>query len=140
MWNILTKSVTDKASCATDFLTYAKHFLSEAVVKIFYNRIIEPRIRFCCSLWDCCNSSDILGLQGLQNRAARILTNSHFAAPSKPQIQSLGWKAIEHLLNREVNLTVFKCLSRIAPKYLSGIFTENAFAAPSLRNTNTDFF
>ena len=81
----------------------------------------------------------ILQLQRLQNRAARIVTHSHFDAPSKPLIQSLGWKTIEELINRQVNLTVFKCLNSIAPKYLCDIFTKNTVnATRSLRNTNTD--
>ena len=67
------------------------------------------------------------------------MTNSHFDAPSKPLIQSLGWKTIEELQNRQVNLIVFKCLNSIAPKYFCDIFTKNTVnATRSLRNTNTD--
>ena len=67
------------------------------------------------------------------------MTNSHFDAPSKPLIQNLGWKTIEELIDRQVNLTVFKCLNNIAPKYLRDIFTKNTVnATRSLRNTNTD--
>ena len=87
----------------------------------------------------CCNSTDILQLQKLQNREARIVTNSPFDASSKPLIQSLGWKTIEELIDRQVNLTVFKCLNSTAPKYLCDIFTKNTvYATRSLRNTNTD--
>ena len=138
-WKNQIKSVTEKVSRAVGFLKYAKHFLPEAIVKTLYTSIVEPHFQCCCSVWGCCNSTDILQLQRLQNRAARIVTNSHFDAPSKPLIQSLGWKTIEELINRQVNLTVFKCLKRIAPKYLCDIFTKNTVnATRSLRNTNTD--
>ena len=131
--------VTEKASRAIGFLKYAKHFLPEAIVKTPYTSIVEPHFQYCCSLWGCCNSTDILQLQRLQNRAARIVTNSHFDAPSKPLIQSLGWKTIEELINRQVNLTVIKCVNSIAPKYLCDIFTKNTVnATRSRRNTNTD--
>ena len=104
-----------------------------------YTGYVEPHFQYCCSAWGCCNSTDILQLQRLQNRAARIVTNSQFDAPSKPLIQSLGWKTIQELINRQVNLTVFKCLNSIAPKYLCDIFTKNTVnATRSLRNTNTD--
>ena len=67
------------------------------------------------------------------------MTNSPFDSPSKPLIQSLGWKTIEQLINRQVNQTVFKCLNNIAPKYLCDIFIKNTVnATRSLRNTNTD--
>ena len=80
-----------------------------------------------------------LQLQRLKNRAARIVTESHFDAPSTPLIQNLGWKTIQELIYRQVNLTVFKCLNSIAPKCLCDIFTKNTVnATRSLRNTNTD--
>ena len=66
-------------------------------------------------------------------------SNSPFDVPSKPLIQSLGWKTIEHLINRQVNPTVFKCVNNIAPKNLCDIFIKNTVdATRSLRNTNTD--
>ena len=138
-WKNQIKSVTEKVSRAIGFLKFAKHFLPLAVVKNLYTSIVEPHFQYCCSVWGCCNSTDILQLQRLQNRAARIVTNSQFDAPSKPLIQSLGWKTIQELINRQVNLTVFKCLNSIAPKYLCDIFTKNTVnATRSLRNTNTD--
>ena len=138
-WKNQIKSVTEKVSRAIGFLKFAKHFLPLAVVKNLYTSIVEPHFQYCCSVWGCCNSTDILQLQRLQNRAARIVTNSQFDAPSKPLIQSLGWKTIQELINRQVNLTVFKCLNSIAPKYLCDIFTKDTVnATRSLRNTNTD--
>ena len=86
-WKNQIKSVTEKASRAIGFLKYAKNFLPDAVVKTLYNSIVEPHFQYCCSVWGCCNSTDILQLQSLQNRAARIVTNSNFDAPSKPLIQ-----------------------------------------------------
>ena len=138
-WKNQIKSVTEKASRAIGFLKYAKNFLPDAVVKTLYNSIIEPHFQYCCSVWGCCNSTDILQLQRLQNRAARIVTNSNFDAPSKPLIHNLGWKTIEQLINRQVKITVFKCLHGIAAEYLSDIFTKNAVnAIHSLRDTSTD--
>ena len=126
-WKNQIKSVTEKASRAIGFLKYAKHFLPETIVKTLYTSIVEPHFQYCCSVWGCCNSTDILQLQKLQNRAARIVTNSPFDASSKPLIQSLGWKTIDELIDRQVNLTVFKCLNSTAPKYLCDIFTKTLF-------------
>ena len=56
-----------------------------------------------------------------------------------PLIHSFGRKTIEELINRQANLTVFKSLNSIAPKYLYDILTENSVnATRSLQNTNTD--
>ena len=118
---------------------FAKHFVLKAIVKTLYTSIVERHFQYCCSVWGCCNSTGILQSQRLQNRAARIVTNSQFDAPSKPLIQSLGWKTIQELINRQVNLAVLKCLKSIAPKYLCDIFTKNTVnATRSIQNTNTD--
>ena len=72
-WKDQIKFVTDKAPHAIGFLKYAKHFLPEVIVKALYTSTSEPYFQYCCSVWGCCNSTDILQLQRLQNRAAFIL-------------------------------------------------------------------
>ena len=54
------KSVNEKASRAIGFLKYVKLFLPEAIVKTLYTSIFEPHFQYCCSVWGCCNSTDIL--------------------------------------------------------------------------------
>ena len=128
-WKEHIKVVTAKVSRAIGLLKYAKKYLPIAVVNTLYSSIVEPHFQYCCSVWGCCNSTDILQLQRLQNRAARVLTNSQFDALSKPLIQSLGWQ----------KLTVFKCLNDLAPRYLSEFFTKNVDCiSRNLRNTSTD--
>ena len=61
-WKNHIKSVTDKASRAIGLLKYAKHFLPAAVIKTLYTSIVEPHFQYCCSVWGCCNSTDILQL------------------------------------------------------------------------------
>ena len=114
-WKEHIKMVTEKASCAIGLLKYAKKYLPIAVVKTLYSSIIEPHFQYCCSVWGCCNSTDILQLQRLQNRAARVLTNSQFDAPIKPLIQSLGWQTIGQLIDRQSKLTVFNALTTLLP-------------------------
>ena len=123
------KSVTEKVSRVSGFLKYVKHFLPELVVKISIISLLSLTS----------NTAALFGAihsQRLQNRAALIVTNSHSDAPSKSLIQSLGWKTIEQLINRQVNLMVFKCLNGISLKYLNDIFTKNTVdAARNIRNT-----
>lgn len=138
-WKEQIKTVTAKASRAIGFLKYAKKYLPAGVVKTLYSSIVEPHFQYCCSVWGCCNSTDILQLQRLQNRAARVVTNSQFDAPSKPLIQSLGWHTIKELIDRQTKLMVFKCINDLAPTYLCNLFTKKADCTErSLRNTNTD--
>ena len=138
-WKEQIKAVSTKVSRAVGFLKYAKSFLPMASLKTLYTGIVVPHFRYCCSVWGCCGSMEIYQLQKLQNRAARVITNSSFDAPSRPLIQELGWKTIEELINFETKTMVYKSLHQLAPEYLCSLFTRNAqCASHSLRNTEID--
>ena len=100
---------------------------------------MEPHFRYCCSVWDCAGLTEINQLQKLQNRAARIITNSSFDAPSRPLIEEMGWKTIDEMITGESKTMVFKSLNKLAPQYLCDLFTRNSLCSSySLRNTGTD--
>ena len=100
---------------------------------------MEPHFRYCCSVWGCAGSSEINQLQKLQKRAARIITNSSFDAPSRPLIEKLGWKTVDQLISSESKTMVFKSLNELAPQYLCDLFTRKSlYSSYSLRNAGTD--
>ena len=102
-----------------------------------YNSCICPLS--CCSAWGCAGSTDINQLQKLQNRAARIITNSSLGTPSRPLIAELGRKTIEEFIGNETRTMVFKSLNDLAPQYLCNLFTKNsACSSRSLWDTETD--
>ena len=133
-WKEHIKTVSAKVSRAVGFLKHAKNFLPRDSLKTLYTGIVEPHFRYCCSVWGCCGSTEINKLQKLQNRAARIVTNSSFDSPSRPLIEELGWKTIEQLISNESETMVFKSLNELAPQYLCGLFakTQNASPVPSV--------
>ena len=138
-WKEQIKAVSAKVSRAIGFLKHAKKFLPRVTLENLYTGIVEPHFRYCCSVWGCCGSSEIKQLQKLQNRAARIVTNSSFDSPSRPLIERLGWKAIEQLISNESKTMVFKSLNGLAPQYLSSLFKRNSQCSTRcLRNTETD--
>ena len=67
-------------------LKYSKKFLSLETVQKMYLGIVEPHIRYCCSVWGCSGDTILQKLQKIQNRAARIVTNSPFDKASLPLI------------------------------------------------------
>ena len=87
----------------------------------------------------CTGLTDINQLQKLQNRAARITTNSSFYAPSRPLIEGMGWKTVDEMITGESKTMVIKSLNKLAPQYLCDLFTTNSLcSSQSLRNTGTD--
>ena len=138
-WKEHIKTVSTKVSRAIGFLKHAKNILPIASLKTLYSSIVEPHFRYCCSVWGCCGTTDIDQLQKLQNRAARIVTNSSFGAPSRPLIESLGWKTVRELVDQDSRLMVYKSINGLAPQCMSDLFTRNsACSSRNLRNTKTD--
>ena len=63
-------------------------------------------------------------LQKLQNRAARIVTNSPYDASALPLIKQLGWLNIQQMIEFETTRIVHKSLHNEVPEYLQGLFTR----------------
>ena len=92
---------SSKVSRDISFLKHARNIRPMVSLKSLCSGIVEPHFRYCCSEKGCCGTTDINQLQKLQNRAARIVTNSRFDFPSRPLIGSLGRKTIHELVNEE---------------------------------------
>ena len=107
-WKEQIKAVSSKVSRAVGFLRHAKSFLPKETLQTLYTGIVEPHFRYCCSGWGCAALTEINQLQKLQNRAARIITNSRFDAPCGPLIEEMGWKTIDELITCESKTMVFK--------------------------------
>ena len=138
-WKEQIKAVSTKVSRVIGFLRHAKSFLPIASLKTLYTGIVEPHFRYCCSVWGCAASTDINQLQKLQNRAARIITNSSFDTPSRPLITELGWKTIDELIDNETKTDLRlpkkrsangqKCFSFRGAKLWSSLHAESRKAS-----------
>ena len=107
-WKVHIKAISSKVSRAIGFLTHARNLLAQDTLKTLYKGIVEPHFRYCCSVWGCCGKTELNQLQKLQNRAARIVTNSSYDAPSKPLLYEREWNSIQELIADETKMIVFK--------------------------------
>ena len=101
--------------------------------------IVEPHFSFCCSVWGVYSATTRDKLQKLQNRAARIATNSPYDAPSQPLLEKLGWQPIKALIKLEIAMMVYRSMNNEAPSYLTSLFERlPKNTVRELRNTKTD--
>ena len=78
-------------------------------------------------------------VQKLQNRAARIFTNSAYDASSLPIIRELGWPIINERIKSETLKMVYKSVNDQAPIYLTEMFVKLSDKCKrELRNTKTN--
>ena len=90
-------------------------------------------------MWGSCGETRLLTLQKLQNRAARIVTNSKYDALADALIEKLNWPTISKIIKRETMTMVYKSLNGLIPMYLSNIFSRD-FTRDTvyLRNSESD--
>ena len=138
-WKEHINIIAAKISRGIGMLRYAKRYVPLSTVKTMYRSIVEPYLRYCCTVWGCCTEADLKRLQILQNRAARIVTNSAYDAHSLPLIKGLGWLTVKELIRFETATTVFKSVNQLCPDYMAQMFQrQREQAMRTLRNTETD--
>ena len=100
-----------------------------------YKSLVEPYFRYCCPVWGNAGVTAIEKLQKLQNRAAKLVTNSPFDATALPVIRALKWPTVRELIDFEAQKMVFKSLNGDVPSYMKDMFTRvNNSTLRSLRN------
>ena len=73
-------------------------------------------------MWHQGNLTHIDKLQKLQNRAARITTNSNYEIRSVDILNKLHWEPIKRTLNHREKLMTLKTLCNMTHKHISEIF------------------
>ena len=127
------------ASRGLGILRYAKRYLPLVTVQAMYKSLIEPYFRYCCPVWGATGNTALQKLQKLQNRAARIVTNSPYDAHSEPLLLRLGWPTVTQLIELETVKVVYKVLHNEAPDYLNSLFHKLSDShCRMLRNSKTD--
>ena len=77
-WEEHIHFVRSKVSRAIGFLKYARKLLPQETLCKMYHGIVKPHLSYRCSVWRACGGTRLQVLQKLQNRAARIVTNSSY--------------------------------------------------------------
>ena len=131
--------ITKNIPKSIGMLQYVKQYLPMITIQRMHTSPIEPYFRYCCPVWDCVGTTTLQELQRLQNRAARVATNSCFDAPSERLKQELGWPTIERLI--ELVKAVHKALHNKTPLYMKELFLKlSDTQSKELRNLSIDLY
>ena len=123
-WSTHLSSTIKKVSRGIGMLKYSKRYLPKESLIMLHRSLVGPYFRYCCPVWGFCGASALDKLQKLQNRAARIVTNSPYDASALPLIGSLGWLTFRRLIDFETSKMVYKSQNALALDYLRNIFQK----------------
>ena len=107
-----------------------------------YRGIVKPYFRYCCSVWGSCGKTRLRALPKLQNRAARIVSNSSYDTSATLLIKNLKWLTVTEMIKSETATMTYKAITSLTPSYLSNLFTKNADRNIdiNLRNAANDLY
>ena len=135
-WKEHVAPVSLKVSRDIGMIKYAKTFLPTETLKLLYRGLIEPQLRFCCSVWVNCGVSTRKILEGLHDRSVRLITNSPYDAPAEPLLRSLGLPSVNDKIYQEPASMVYKAVNNQVPIYLTTLFNRvSSVTIRSLRNS-----
>ena len=117
VWKCHINALSTKISRAIGFLKHSKSFLTQDTLKTLYTCIVEQHIRYCYSVWGNCDETKKSHFHKLQNRAARILTNSNYDAVASPLLNTLRLRTIQDFIDTEISTMVFNALNGLAQEY-----------------------
>ena len=138
-WDVQIANIVKKISKALGMLRYSKQYLPIKSVQTMYKSLIEQYFQYCCPVWGACGITALDKLQKLQNRAARIVTNSPYSASALLIIRKLGWQTVNDLIVEETLKIMYKCKNDEAPSHLACLFSRlSETSTRELRNTKTD--
>ena len=139
LWDEHLNVINKKISRGIGMLKFAKRYLPLQTIQTMYKSLVEPYFRYCSPVWGNCGITALQKLQKLQNRAARIVTNSPYDASSQPLIKQLGWLDVQQMIDFETTKIVHKSLHNEVPVYLQGLFTRvSDTCVRELRNSKLD--
>ena len=137
-WKDHINLVSSKVSIrAIGMIKYAKKVLLTNLLKMLYLRLVEPHLRYCCSVWGACGVTSRKTLDKLQSRAIRIITNSGYDVSVGPLLRQLQLPSISDMIMQESASMVYKALNAEAPLYLTKKLTRvSDITSRTLRSSN----
>ena len=133
-WSKHVDAISKKVSSAIGALKRVRPFIPTDVAIQIYNALILPHFDYCSPVWDGMSGCLSDKLRKLQNRAARVITQSPFDTSSNLLLAMLRWEKLSLRRKKQKALIMYKTLNELAPDYLQCLFTERHVNDYNLRN------
>ena len=91
---------------------------------MLYLGLVEPKFRYCCSVWDTIGVTTRHTLGKLQNRAIRTISNSKDNEPVLSRLKELPLHSISEMIKQESASMVYKAQNAEVSVYLTEQFNR----------------
>lgn len=104
-------------------ITRIRRFLDFNTCHLIIRALVLSRLDYSNGLFLGSNASDVLRLQRIQNWAAKLICGMTKFQHATPCLQRLHWLPVAKRIKFKILVTVFKCLHKKAPQYISSCLT-----------------
>ena len=111
-----------KAGRNLNVLKRVAHSLPTNVKLLLYNTYISCHFNFCPLVWHFCGVANTKKLERLQYRALRFVF-ADYESDYDSLLAKANMPTLELARQRQMCVQVFKCIHKLAPQYLSNVFT-----------------
>ena len=121
-WRSHIDKLTKKVASGIGAIKRIRHLVPQATLLLIYQALIQPHFDYFNIVWGNCGITLQNKVQKLQNRAARVLTNSNYDADAGHLFELLRWKNPASQPQIQNAIMIYKSLHGLAPNYLCSKF------------------
>ena len=138
-WKNHIEVISKKVSSGIGALKRVRGLMDrETAIKV-YKGFIEPYFSYCAPVWYGIGVTLSDRLQKLQNRAARVITQSTYDISSRDLLNELQWNSLSINRDKQKAIFMFKTLNGLTPQYLEEMFSSR-IGHYTLRDSNRKLF
>ena len=110
-----------------------KIILKYTFKKAIFNAYILPHLDYCCTIWGYSTNESLNQIFKFQKRAARIILDQPYDAPSAALFKQLKWMTIFERIEYKTQITTYTALNN-GPEYMSSKFHFTEYSDRQLRS------
>ena len=124
-WHKQVNSVLIRLQQRLNALEKLKNILPFNRKKIIVEGLFTSVPTYCLPVFGGCDKTEVEALQVMQNKAARLVTNSGIRTSRKEIFRQTGWMTVKQLIFYHTSLCTFRIRSSHEPEYLAEIMNRN---------------
>ena len=118
-----------------------KHILPSHMLMLIYSSIIQTKFDYAITIWGYTCDNNLHKIQGLQNRAARIVTGNYVYVTTRGtelvHPTRLRWMCVTQMRDYFMSILMYKSIHGMAPAYLCNEITSHSeIAERTTRSVN----
>ena len=124
-WHKQVQVLQDKLKKRLAGLTNLRNVLPYSLMKKVTEGIFTSVLVYCLPVFGGCDKYELESLQVMQNKAARLVTNSPIRTSRKELFAQLDWLTVNQLVFYHSALTTYRIRASSEPEYLSNIMSRD---------------